>query len=179
LPSSLTRVISITLVFSTCAPVSVLVRARLTSLEDFLGGMASGTRRLTASWHRTSGYAAPDLPRATPTCLPQDDHRLGSHSLPRPPIGQAVRTWYGNINPLAIDYALRPRLRSRLTLSRRTLLRKPCAIGGEDSHLPFVTHAGILTSQASTAGFRRRFTSAGNALLPRERTEVLTHPQLR
>ena len=161
MPSSLTRVISITLVFSTCPPVSVLVRARATSLEDFLGGMASGTRRLRASWHRTSGYADPDLPRSTPTCLPQDDHRLGSHSLPRPPVGQTVATWYGNINPLAIDYAFRPRLRSRLTLSRRTLLRNPCAIGGEDSHLPFVTHAGILTSHASTAGLRRRFTGVG------------------
>ncbi len=40
LPSSLTRVISITLVFSTCPPVSVLVRARAFSLEAFLGGMA-------------------------------------------------------------------------------------------------------------------------------------------
>jgi hypothetical protein len=28
------------------------------------------------------------------------------------PIGQTVATWYGNINPLAIDYAFRPRLRS-------------------------------------------------------------------
>jgi hypothetical protein len=81
-------VISITLVFSTCAPVSVLVRARAVSLEDFLGGMASGTRRLVASWHRASGYAAPHLSRATPTRLPQDDHRLGFHSLPRPPISQ-------------------------------------------------------------------------------------------
>src|SRR3954463_8370738 len=41
-------VISITLVFSTCAPVSVLVRARAPSLEAFLGGMASGTRRLVS-----------------------------------------------------------------------------------------------------------------------------------
>ncbi len=161
MPSSLTRVISITLVCSTCPPVSVLVRARVTSLEAFLGGLASGTRRLRASWHRTSGYAAPDLPRATPTCLPQDNHRLGSHSLPRPPIGQMVTTWYGNINPLAIDYAFRPRLRSRLTLSRRTLLRKPWAIGGGDSHPSFVTHAGILTSAASTACLRSRFTGAG------------------
>jgi hypothetical protein len=45
LPSSLTMVSSITSVFSTCAPVSVLVRARTSCLEDFLGGMASGTRR--------------------------------------------------------------------------------------------------------------------------------------
>ena len=171
MPSSLTRVISITLVFSTCPPVSVLVRARASSLEAFLGGMASGTRRRKASWHRTSGVAAPDLPGATPTCLPQDDHRLGSPSLPRPPVGQTDATWYRNINLLAIGYAFRPRLRSRLTLSRRTLLRKPWAIGGGDSHPSFVTHAGILTSRASTAGFRRRFTRAGTlsyrALRPR------------
>jgi hypothetical protein len=49
LPSSLTRVLSITLVFSTRPPVSVLVRARATSLEAFLGGMASGTRGLAAT----------------------------------------------------------------------------------------------------------------------------------
>ena len=161
MPSSLTRVISITLVFSTCPPVSVLVRARASSLEDFLGGLASGTRRLTASWHRASGIEGPDFPRPSPTRLPQDNHRLGSPSPPRPPIGQTEATWYGNINPLAIDYAFRPRLRSRLTLSRRTLLRKPWAIGGEDSHLSFVTHAGILASQASTTGLRRRFTGMG------------------
>jgi hypothetical protein len=161
LPSSLTRVISITLVFSTCPPVSVLVRARGVSLEDFLEGMASGTRRLIASWHRTSGYADSDLPEPTPTCLPQDDHRLGSHSLPRPPIGQMTPTWYRNINLLSIDYAYRPRLRSRLTLSRRTLLRNPWAIGGEDSHLSLVTHAGILTSHRSTTSFRHRFTAMG------------------
>ena len=161
MPSSLTRVISITLVFSTCPPVSVLVRARASSLEAFLGGMASGTRRLTASCHRTSGYAGSDLPKPTPTCLTQDDHRLSSLSLPRPPISQMTSTWYRNINLLSIDYAFRPRLRSRLTLSRRTLLRNPWAIGGEDSHLSFVTHAGILTSHGSTAGFHRRFTAMG------------------
>ena len=98
---------------------------------------------------------------ATPTCLPQDDHRLGSPSRPRPPIGQTEATWYRNINLFAIDYAFRPRLRSRLTLSRRTLLRNPWAIGGGDSHPSFVTHAGILTSAASTARFRGRFTGAG------------------
>src|SRR6058998_3212257 len=75
-----------------------------------------------------------------------------------PPFGQTEATWYGNINPLAIDYAFRPRFRSRLTLSRRTLLRNPWAIAGGDSHPSFVTHAGILTSHASTTGSRRRFT---------------------
>src|ERR671917_1222515 len=78
-----------------------------------------------------------------------------------PPSVKRLRTWYRNINLLAIDYAFRPRLRSRLTLSRRTLLRNPWAIGGGDSHPSFVTHAGILTSHGSTAGFRRRFTAMG------------------
>ena len=78
-----------------------------------------------------------------------------------PPSVITDATWYGNINPLAIDYAFRPRLRSRLTLGRRTLPRNPWTISGGDSHPSFVTHAGILTSHASTAGLRRRFTGEG------------------
>jgi hypothetical protein len=73
----------------------------------------------------------------------------------------AVGTWYRNINRLAIAYAFRPRLRSRLTLSRLALLRNPWTFGGGVSHPSFVTHASILTSHASTAGFRRRFTGVG------------------
>ena len=158
MPSSLTRVISITLAFSACPPVSVLVRARTPSLEAFLGGMGSGTGRPYGQLASRLASTRPRIYlRALATRLPQDNHRLGSPTLPRHPIGQTDATWYGNINPLAIDYAFRPRLRSRLTLSRRTLLRNPWTIGGEDSHLSFVTHAGILTSRASTAGLRRRF----------------------
>jgi hypothetical protein len=80
-------------------------------------------------------------------------------AFPVPPSVITDATWYGNINPLAIGYAFRPRLRSRLTLSRRALLRKPWTIGGGDSHPSLVTHAGILTSDASTAGSPRRFAS--------------------
>ena len=161
MPSSLTRVISITLVFSTCPPVSVLVRARGISLEAFLGGLASETRRLIASWHRASGYGGSAFHWSSPYTLTAGQPSPATPSLPRPPIGQTIPTWHGNINPLAIDYAFRPRLRSRLTLSRRTLLRKPWAIGGGDSHPSFVTHASILTSEASTAGSPRRFTGIG------------------
>ena len=81
-----------------------------------------------------------------------------------PPSVITVDTWYWNINQLAIAYAFRPRLRSRLTLSRLALLRNPWAFGGGVSHSSFVTHASILTSHASTAGFRRRF--AGMGTLP-------------
>src|SRR4026208_1383788 len=85
-------------------------------------------------------------------------------SYPVPPSVIAVGTWYRNINRLAIAYACRARLRSRLNLSRLGLLRTPWAFGGGVSHSSFVTHASILTSHASTAGLRRRF--AGMGTLP-------------
>ena len=66
--------------------MSVLVRARAASLEDFLGGMALGTSPLTGLGIPSQSCPA-DLPTGPPTRLPLDDHRQGSHSLPRPPIG--------------------------------------------------------------------------------------------
>src|SRR5205085_8333466 len=64
LPSSFSRVLPIALVFSTCPPVSVLVRARPTSLDAFLGGMASRTSASTASASRLRliGDGFPYLP---------------------------------------------------------------------------------------------------------------------
>ena len=50
-----------------------------------------------------------------------------------------------NINPLSIDYACRPRLRSRLTLGGLTCPRNPWSSGGHVSHVSFATHACILT----------------------------------
>ena len=44
---------------------------------------------------------------------------------------------YGNINPLSIDYACRPRLRSRLTLGGLACPRNPWSFGGQGSHLPY------------------------------------------
>src|ERR687884_83007 len=64
---------------------------------------------------------------------------------------------YGNINPLSIDYACRPRLRSRLTLGGLAWPRNPWSSGGGVSHSPFATHACILTRMASTTGSLRRF----------------------
>src|SRR4051812_30484051 len=124
--------------------------------------MASGTRRPSGQLASCLTVTGSRIFLGTlATHLPPLNRRRGSLSLPRPPIGDSGQTRYRNIDLLAIDYAFRPRLRSRLTLSRRTLLRKPWTIGGGDSHPSFVTHASILTSQASTAGSRRRFTGMG------------------
>ena len=70
----------------------------------------------------------------------------------------AVLRRYGNINPLSIDYACRPRLRSRLTQGGLAWPWNPWSFGGRVSHPSFATHACILTRVASTAGLHRRFT---------------------
>ena len=58
---------------------------------------------------------------------------------------------------MSIDYACRPRLRSRLTLGGLACPRNPWSFGGGVSHPSFATHACILTRVASTAGSLRRF----------------------
>jgi hypothetical protein len=70
----------------------------------------------------------------------------------------AVLRRYGNINPLSIDYACRPRLRSRLTQGGLAWPWNPWSFGGRVSHPSFATHACILTRVASTAGSPRDFT---------------------
>ena len=122
-----------------------------------------------------------------PTPLPQDNHRLvelpscvtpsacllpawvtsvrrsSRRNPPRAGLASPGPAWarsrgYGNINPLSIDYACRPRLRSRLTLGGLACPRNPWSFGGGVSHPSFATHACILTRVASTAGSLRRFT---------------------
>jgi hypothetical protein len=94
-----------------------------------------------------------DLPLLTPYKLrrTQPTVRLTYPSV-SPHLSNNSR-WYRNLNLLSIDYAFRPRLRSRLTLSGRTFLRKPWVFDGQDSHLPLVTHANILSSVQSTAPY--------------------------
>ena len=60
---------------------------------------------------------------------------------------------YRNINLLCIDYALRPRLSSRLTLGGLAFPRNPWAFGGGVSHPSLATHACILTRWRSTSGY--------------------------
>ena len=82
---------------------------------------------------------------------------------------------YGNINPLSIDYACRPRLRSRLTLGGTAWPRNPWSSGGRDSHSALATHACILTPTPSTPGSRRGF--PGCRTLPYPSTRL--HPTIK
>ena len=123
--------------------------------------------------HALRGYSGVTTDRYD--YLPASPHRLSTtgsgralHHFPRRDCGfkrlalpgsiWALFRGYGNINPLSIDYACRPRLRSRLTLGGLAWPRNPWSFGGRVSHPSFATHACILTRVASTAGSHRRFT---------------------
>jgi hypothetical protein len=139
----------------------------------------SARRQVSGLWHT-------DLPMCRPTPLLRDNHRpvelpscvaptaclllvwvasaagssrriAGFGCLASPGSAWAHVSGYGNINPLSIDYACRPRLRSRLTLGGLACPRNPWSFGGGVSHPSFATHACILTRVASTAGSLRCF----------------------
>src|SRR5262249_34321202 len=73
---------------------------------------------------------------------------------------------YGNINPLSIDYASRPRLRSRLTQGGLAWPWNPWSSGGRVSHPAFATHACILTPATSTTRSRGCFPGGGTLPYP-------------
>ena len=102
-----------------------------------------------------SGSPTPGSVRAIPPAGPEGP--AGFTRLASPVPAWTAARGYGNINPLSIDYACRPRLRPRLTLGGLACPRNPWSFGGGVSHPSFATHACILTRVASTAGSLRRF----------------------
>ena len=171
-------------------------------VDAFLGSIGSPTfhpHRVSACTSRGFAYdsaytLAPGQPSPGLGYLPashllsRSRHQTGSHAAPRrSPKGRsrlgmlstsglvwAVLRRYGNINPLSIDYACRPRLRSRLTLGGLTWPRNPWSFGGRVSHSSFATHACILTRAASTPGSLRRF--RGCTTLPYPPTHLAPPP---
>jgi hypothetical protein len=117
------------------------------------------------TYYRSGSRARPSRPEGPP-----DVRRLAS-----PGSVWALLRGYGNINPLSIDYACRPRLRSRLTLGGLAWPRNPWSFGGGVSHSPFATHACILTRTASTAGSPRRFTRRTTLPYPSTRLHTPTN----
>ena len=109
--------------------------------------------RATLLRHPNGSPTAPSV-RALPR-HPRRDARLGRLASGGP--AWTAARGYGNINPLSIDYACRPRLRPRLTLGGLACPRNPWSSGGNVSHVSFATHACILTRPASTARSLRCF----------------------
>ena len=164
LPSSLTIVLPIALVFSTRPPESVWGTGGMTThCCAFLGSMESMASPKTAR-HRVSEINGPTLigpsytltrgqpsprftyPSASPSSYPPADRWDRPKAASTSPIlGLTRARWYWNINQLCIDYASRPRLSSRLTLGGLAFPRNPWAYGGGVSHPSLATHAYILT----------------------------------
>ena len=104
---------------------------------------------ITSSKHRAyfTTQLSPSLGRAFPAA--RSDY---------PPVSLLLSNanWqYRNFNLLSIDYAFRPRLRSRLTLGGRPFPRKPWIFDGKDSHFTLVTYSDILTTDGSTRPYDR------------------------
>jgi hypothetical protein len=117
--------------------------------------------RTTTAWDGLPSCVTPSLAYYQPGSRPHPTTTEVTARLER--LAQPASAWthhrrYGNINPLSIDYACRPRLRSRLTLGGLAWPRNPWSFGGRVSHPSFATHACILTRVASTTGSPRRFT---------------------
>ena len=125
--------------------------------------------------HPIAYLLPPKVPRSRSPPLPEGSSRC--------PFGWLVPVFrygtathgYGNINPLSIDYACRPRLRSRLTLGGLAWPRNPWSSGGQGSHLPYrysCLHSHSPTLHHSITRWLHRERDAplpNNYLLPRLR----------
>ena len=124
LPSSLTRVLSRALEYSSHPPVSVLVRSPSTArayfseaLRHTIGSVKNFP--LVTSWLSLDGFAY----RAASRCHGHFQSSACLYVL-RQPIAN-VLGGAGIFNLLSITYAFRPRFRDRLTQGRRALPWKP------------------------------------------------------
>ena len=108
--------------------LDVTLRACSSITTDWYGYLPASPHRLTTT-HR--GPTQPAIP------APRRDWWTTFWVVSTMDSSGAPTHGYGNINPLSIDYACRPRLRSRLTLGGLACPRNPWSFGGQGSHLPY------------------------------------------
>ena len=129
--------------------------------------------RTTTAWDHLPSCVTPSLnyyPTRSRALPVQTEVLAGFTRLVYEGSSWAFLCGYGNINPLSIDYASRPRLRPRLTQGGLAWPWNPWSSGGRGSHSSFATHACILTRATSTAGSPRRF--SGSTTLPYPSTRL-------
>ncbi len=125
LPSSLTMVLSLALVFSTCLPVSVfgtgtLILDRSFSRQCGINQFATYFSLPITAQNCQSGFAYSD----SLTAWTHTTNGVMTYPSVSLHLSNKFR-WYRNLNLLSIAYAFQPRLRTRLTLRGRSFLRKP------------------------------------------------------
>ena len=114
--------------YSPRLPVSVCGTGTLDNVRRFSRQHVWGLYGFALRLPLLSGFSlwngAADLPTAPAYALQRTSVRARTlHFCVTPYVN--VFGWYGNIDPFAIAYAFRPRLRTRLTLIRLTLIRNP------------------------------------------------------
>ena len=108
--------------------LSFSLRACPSITTDWYGYLPASPHRLTTT-HLGPAQPADSSPRRDQSSAFWAVSKMDSSGAPT--------HGYGNINPLSIDYACRPRLRSRLTLGGLACPRNPWSFGGQGSHLPY------------------------------------------
>ena len=108
--------------------LDVALRACPSITTDWYGYLPASPHRLTTT---------KEGPTQPVTAAPRRDWSVTLWVVSTSDSSGAPTHGYGNINPLSIDYACRPRLRSRLTLGGLACPRNPWSFGGQGSHLPY------------------------------------------
>ncbi len=149
MPSSLTKVLPFTLVYSTRLPESVCGT-----------GAYESTFRSFSRQQGLTHLCLEDSPRdLNSICgFSYRSQRLTSNAPAQPIAGwsTSLRPFITphrrcrNVDRLSIAYAFRPQLRPRLTRRGLTWRRKPKTYGEHGSHVFYATHACILTSVRSS-----------------------------
>src|ERR1044071_1811579 len=99
--------------------------------------------RTTTAWDHLPSCVTPSLnyyPTRSQLAHPWSEDRRRLRWLVHEGSSWAFLCGYGNINPLSIDYASRPRLRPRLTQGGLAWPRNPWSSGGRGSHPARATH---------------------------------------
>ena len=126
----------------------------------FLGGVgAAPSHRVLRLASRPSRLA--DFPASRPTCFHGGVQNPACLPFPVTARTRTLRGRYGNVRPLRIGYACRPRLSPRLTLGGLASPRKPWACGVSVSRAHLATHASILAPAPSTGGHPSGFSQRG------------------
>ena len=142
LPSSLAMLLPSALGSSPHPPVSVYGTGMYHAIAAFLDGSSTLFATTPSLPVTGSPYTAAFPTVQIPRLDPAPSRARASSPCPHSSVSQGCR----NLNLLSIDYAFRPRLRSRLTQGRSALPWIPWIFGLEDSHLHLATHSGILSS---------------------------------
>ena len=150
LPSSLAMLLPPALGSSPCPPVSVCGTGAHGAIAAFLGtGCACFPTWLSVRVAARPPHGGFSSHAASPLAPVSS---LPAHAPPMRPRSSG-HAQYRNVHLSSIGYALRPRLRPRLTQGRSALPWKPRTSGLGDSRPHLATHSGILSSQPSTAPY--------------------------